>query len=510
MLFGLCSPCVSFWPAACRFWAGREEVEGEAIKVYRSVGGLTPGKQYSYCLVAWNGYGETPGQAVTFTPPWECPSLRVETEGLRVNALAAPLGAPSIGVSQRSHTLRGSISLGCGGKVSYHFTYGLVSASGSSTPTEEVTVPADEGSAQVRTDLTGLEPETTYRYRLVVTYGAEAASGKEAQFTTPSADGGPEVPITEDCGPIKITQGELLCGTLNPGSDAKTGYYFAYSTGATCTGGKRTQLEPEVEGERIRVRREPEGIELGTQYTYCLVASNQYGEAFGQPLFFTTPFASPVVYGESAGSITQTTATLQAEIDPNKRPTNYSFQYSDSPPATKGPRTLESLTDPTVVPGGSLAAGASKQTVSTGIEGLQPDTTYYYQAIATSSAGTSEGTFKSFITLPSLPLIPPLPPVPTVPSASSTAATQSEGQDTTVPALATGDGILSFSQTATGPQVSTKTPVRAKAPKACEKRPEGRAGRMKRAKKTRCERRRGNQRPSPRRSRDHGRRSCRA
>ena len=47
-----------------------------------------------------------------------------------------------------------------------------------------------------------------------------------------------------------------VCGTLNPGSNVKAGYYFAYNKGAECTGGKETPLQPEQQGEHIQVSGE--------------------------------------------------------------------------------------------------------------------------------------------------------------------------------------------------------------------------------------------------------------
>jgi hypothetical protein len=47
-----------------------------------------------------------------------------------------------------------------------------------------------------------------------------------------------------------------LCGTLNPHAIAKTGYYFAYNTSVSCTGGNRTPTEAEAEGRGIAVSSE--------------------------------------------------------------------------------------------------------------------------------------------------------------------------------------------------------------------------------------------------------------
>ena len=101
-------------------------------------------------------------------------------------------------------------------------------------------------------------------------------------------EGLPESPITEAC-TVPMTAGALsLCGTLNPHGSAKAGFYFAYSKGASCKDNGKTPLEPESEGEGIKVSGPLTGLEPGVQYTYCLVATNPQGATFGQAISFTT------------------------------------------------------------------------------------------------------------------------------------------------------------------------------------------------------------------------------
>ncbi|HET8861724.1 MAG TPA: fibronectin type III domain-containing protein [Solirubrobacterales bacterium] len=100
----------------------------------------------------------------------------------------------------------------------------------------------------------------------------------------------PEKPLTNECGEVIIAaQAQRVCGTLNPESNARAGYYFAYAEGDGCAGGSQTPEEPEVDGEAITVSAELGGLSPDTTYSYCLVATNQFGEAFGDPLSFRTP-----------------------------------------------------------------------------------------------------------------------------------------------------------------------------------------------------------------------------
>jgi hypothetical protein len=105
--------------------------------------------------------------------------------------------------------------------------------------------------------------------------------------------GGPQAPVSEECGgPILAGTGKV-CGTLNPHSSAKAGYYFAYNKGTSCTQGKETPLQPEVQGEAIHVSGELFGLEPDTQYTDCLIATDSSGETVGSAVTFTAEPAAP-------------------------------------------------------------------------------------------------------------------------------------------------------------------------------------------------------------------------
>lgn len=98
----------------------------------------------------------------------------------------------------------------------------------------------------------------------------------------------------------------------------------------------------------------------------------------------------PAIDGESATNVTQTGATLEAQINPENQETSWSFQYG----------TNESLAGATVAPGGSIVASFGDQPVSVALTGvLASGTTYYYRVLATNATGPSEGSVRSFMTL---------------------------------------------------------------------------------------------------------------
>ena len=141
--------------------------------------------------------------------------------------------------------------------------------------------------------------------------------------------GGPQAPLTEECAGAIFTATGKVCGTLNPSSNTKVGYYFAYNKGASCTGGKETPLQPEAQGERIHVTGELFGLEADTQYAVCLIATDSSGETEGSRLSFTTEPAVPrPPQTGPAIDVTTDSATLEGQLGPQPIATSWYFQYA--------------------------------------------------------------------------------------------------------------------------------------------------------------------------------------
>jgi hypothetical protein len=221
----------------------------------------------------------------------------------------------------------------------------------------------------------------------LLSIGAPAPAG--------ATEGAPEMPITgfpplHVEPPLSPPPGTImLYGTLNPHVNAKTGYYFVIHAGAQCSGGYETSAG-EVEGEAVEVSAAVTGLTANTEYAYCLVATNSFGETPGNSLLFRTPYVAPIIDSESANSVTQTGATLQAKIDPNEEVAYYTFLYS----------TAASMAGATTLAEGSIPENESRVVSATIAGGLAPNTTYYYRVTAVNMLGGSEGSVESFTTPP--------------------------------------------------------------------------------------------------------------
>ena len=93
--------------------------------------------------------------------------------------------------------------------------------------------------------------------------------------------------------------------------------------------------------------------------------------------------------------ITATSATLIPTVNPNGVDTMVYYQYG----------TTDAYGS--VTPGTNIGSGLSPVSVTMEISGLQPNTTYHYQLVTISQAGTFYGTEQTFSTAAPVPAIPP-------------------------------------------------------------------------------------------------------
>ena len=98
--------------------------------------------------------------------------------------------------------------------------------------------------------------------------------------------------------------------------------------------------------------------------------------------------SSPTVSAGATSGIGDTTATLHGAVNPNGLATTYQFHY--------GPTSALGSVSPTIAP--SAGAGTAAVPEATKLLGLSPDTTYYFELVASNSAGTSSTPLGSFKT----------------------------------------------------------------------------------------------------------------
>jgi hypothetical protein len=138
----------------------------------------------------------------------------------------------------------------------------------------------------------------------------------------------------------------------------------------------------------VNARATLSNLTNNTTYHYRLVATNDAGVSRGADKTFKTaaPAQAPSISSRAATAVTSVSAVLPANVNPRGLPTTVRFEYGTS--TAYGSSTPEQ----------AIGAGTSAVGVSAGIFDLRPGTKYNFRAVATSAAGITRGSNRSFTT----------------------------------------------------------------------------------------------------------------
>jgi hypothetical protein len=337
--------------------------------------GLTPETTYHFRVVAQNGKGLSKGESVTFQTLPPVQSLTAE---------------PATDVGPRTATLNGSF-VGDGDDTTYHFEYGTEPGSYPNTTTVEE-IENSAGVEPLEAEITGLELETTYHYRVVATNSLGTTHSQDMTFTSrPAVEGVVTLPASG------VTHEEVTLNGKYTGNGHDIRYHFEY--GPTTAYGKSTAV---VDGGTA-TGDQPVSATISdfvayTTYHYRLVAEDTdpsvNGIAHGpDETVETEPALLPEISGTRSSSVTPVDATLEAEINPNRWLTVYRFDYGTD-------QTYGESTEFT----GPIDSDASPHAVSATISDLSPGTLYHYRAVAINFTGTVYGPDHVFFT-PAAPVL---------------------------------------------------------------------------------------------------------
>ncbi len=184
------------------------------------------------------------------------------------------MGAAS-NLELRGATLNGTVDPDEAGEAKCRFEWGTSTAFGKVAPCEPEGVANGDGPVAVTAVLRGLQPDTTYHYRLQAsnvngTNPGEASQDRE--FTT----AGPRI---ESQSASSVTSGSAtLDATIDP-NRASTTYYFQYGTSAAY--GSSLPAPPGLNlgssGGALSMSVHLQGLEAGTLYHYRVVAVGELG-----------------------------------------------------------------------------------------------------------------------------------------------------------------------------------------------------------------------------------------
>jgi hypothetical protein len=293
----------------------------------------------------------------------------------------------------------------------------------STAPTVALSTKTNDGtgSTNFTSSVTSLSPETFYYLRAYVTNAAGTGYGDEKTFRTLSnpatAQASSLIATATSSSNIDLTwnaatfpssgatnKGYLLLRAAAPNTPS-----LGNSNGAAPTAGANSTIVSSVIAENA-TSISNSGLAGSTQYNYLLIpytwdgtnaTTYNYLTASAPTANATTQSGStpPVLTTNAASSVLSTTTALNGEItsDGGASVTARGFVYSTSD------------NTPTIGEGSvnDQSSGSGIGVFSENVSSLTPNTTYYYQAYATNTSGTSYGGVISFTTLKAEPSAQP-------------------------------------------------------------------------------------------------------
>jgi hypothetical protein len=285
-----------------------------------------------------------------------------------------------------------------------------------------------DGPQPVARIVGGLQPETSYDYRVVAIDAGGMTYGAAKTFTTArqSSSVTDEPTITTDDPVLTATSADLAADLAT--GDSPATYRFEFGTDQYDSSSPLPDAL--AAPSQTQVSTHLTGLTPGTAYHYRVVATDAAGTTVGPDEAFTTPLhdppppTPPTATTVAAASVDASSATLRATIDPRGEATSYHFEYG--PTTTYGPTTSA----------GDLPATSGALPVSATIPGLDASTTYHYRIVATNADGTTDGEDQTFTTAPATSeppptTTPPPPPTETTPTPPPTQTTTTPPSKTT-------------------------------------------------------------------------------
>ncbi len=223
----------------------------------------------------------------------------------------------------------------------------------------------------VEAELTGLKTGSTYHYRFSATNAKGENFGID-RTVVPAYVLGVKTLAADEVEDHKA----VLHGSLDPDGMA-TSYHFEY--GVDTTYGTVTPDSSAGEGSgAVPLAEELADLPAGKLFHYRLVATNANGTTYGQDETFRTG-GTPNIGGVQTTEVAESSAILNATIDPAGYDTEYRFEY--------GPTDEYGLSTP--IPNGQIPANGGPTSVSEQVEGLETGTTYHFRVVATNRWGVS-------------------------------------------------------------------------------------------------------------------------
>ena len=343
---------------------GPHTIDGTANGIFTSnITGLTANTLYYIRAYATNSIGTSYGNELSFTTdPAVIPTLTTS------------------GVSSPGTTTAVS-----GGNITDDGGAGITARgvcwSTASSPTLSDNFTSNgTGAGSFTSNITGLQPVTTYHVRAYATNNAGTAYGNEVSFTT--AQLRPATLTTSAVTSLLSTSAVSGGNITDDGGSSITARGVCWSTNSSPTLGDNYTSNGTGTGS---FTSNITGLQPLTDYHVRAYATNGAGTAYGNDLLFTTPGTLASVTTSPVSSSTPTTAVSGGNV------TSSGGGFVTSRGVCWGTNSNPTIND------NKTTNGSGTGTFTSNLTGLVPNTGYYIRAYATNDSGTAYGEEITFI-----------------------------------------------------------------------------------------------------------------
>lgn len=331
-----------------------------------SLSQLAPGTTYYVSAYATNSAGTGYGESVTFKTLGDKPvSQPSSVSNITINSA-------TLNGTVNPNMLSTIVSIEWGKSISYGNTISVAE----SPVTGSI-------ATDVKVDLSGLTPGTTYHFRIKATNDLGITNSDDMQFTTLG-----QVPtiINQNASDITISASKIT-GSINPN-------YLP--TTVSIEWGPTTSYEntfsyshnPLSGSTPISIIHILNHLAPGTTYHFRISATNELGTTRGNDLTFLTLGGLPLIQAKTVANLQYTSATIKGSVNPNYFWAGVSFEWGTT--ISYG-NTIDAIPD--------TLNGKDFVDVSANLSGLTQGTLYHFRIVATNELGTTNSDDLTFTTL---------------------------------------------------------------------------------------------------------------
>jgi phosphodiesterase/alkaline phosphatase D-like protein len=287
--------------------------------------------------------------------------------------------AAATNISTTGAVLNGTANPG-GFPAEAWFEWGQDPTLTSSTATARQSIGSGSAAVARSAPLGNLTPGVTYYFRHAASNIGGTSRGPILSFRTHAP------PTAVTLGAEAAEQSAVLAGQVNPNGFA-TQAWFEWGEDASLATFTATAAQSVGSGSAdVAQSWQLAGLEPGRTYYFRQAASNIGGTARGQILSFTVP--RPPTAETHGAEVEGPAATLHGQVSPNGEVTSAWFEWGQDP----------SLGQFDVTAPQSISGDATTSQQSAQLDGLAPETTYYFRQVASNAGGTAYGQILNFAT----------------------------------------------------------------------------------------------------------------